>query len=475
MSGLAATFAQYCTIRYSIAIIRFRLSRARNIQYPWPHTNNTKQRSPLMTSISRAILPLCATAASGTSRFTLNCLTFVLALAAGCASNSNDGQDPALSVFNDPGTGQWQPVPASQLVDECGLDPDILATIDAAAPYSYAIARYGKLCHEFYRDDAPGINTLANNFSATKTLSAALFGRAVLLSQDLPNPLSDTDRMDYWVNDITFNPDAQIAHVLAMLGYNDSLAFGERTYAYDANGSREINRLSDVIEAVMAQDPTRFSNATTTGEFAQREFFDKLGMRMSQWTGESFASTWHSNLRDMLRLGVLLAHDGVWNQEQLVGADWVYKLSRPAFEDANTAYGYLTWLASNRNYYLPGIDLNFQQPLGNCQPPAIWREHPHGLSESMDCNYGDAAACIQTNDVGVFGGVGFGGQIVVVHKALDLVIVTRDAGGTAFLTTPWDMIRPALVAHDPQYPGDDDAFCAAYSSGNYAPDLHFMP
>ena len=93
----------------------------------------------------------------------------------------------------------------------------------------------------------------------------------------------------------------------------------------------------------------------------------------------------------------------------------------------------------------------------------------------MDCNYGDAAACIQTNDVGVFGGVGFGGQIVVVHKALDLVIVTRDAGGTAFLTTPWDRIRPAPVAHDPQYPGDDDAFCAAYSSGNYAPDLHFMP
>jgi len=391
-----------------------------------------------------------------------------------CISDSNDTLSPAPPVqplSNDPGTAPWQPVAVDSLIEECGLDPQVLAEIDASSPYSYAIARYGKLCHEFYRDDAPGINDLANNFSATKTLSAALFGRAVLMSQNLPNPLSDTDRMDDWVTDISFNPDAQVAHVLAMLGYNESLAFGERTYSYDANGSREINRLSDVIEAVIAQDPAQFGNVTTTGEFAQREFFDKLGMTRSEWTGESFASTWHSNLRDMLRLGVLLANDGVWNQEQLVSPEWIYKISHPAFEDANTAYGYLTWLAADANYFLPGIDLNFQQPLGNCQPAAIWQEYPHGLSESTDCNFGEAASCTQTFDVGVFGGVGFRGQIVVVHKALDLVMVTRDAGSTAFLTTPWDMIRPALVAVDPQYGGDDEAFCAAYRAGEYAPDL----
>ena len=401
-------------------------------------------------------------------------LTLCATVLTACLSDSNDRMSPPATPFTpamDPGTAPWEPVARDALIDECGLDPDILSQIDASAPYSFAIARYGKLCHEFYPEGGPGINDLANNFSATKTLAATLFGRAVLMSQDLPNPLRDTDRMDDWVSDISFNPDAQVAHVLAMLGYNESLAFGERTYSYDANGSREINRLSDVVEAVIAQDPGLFSDATTTGEFAQREFFDKLGMTMSEWTGESFASTWHSNLRDMLRLGVLLAHDGQWNGEQLVSAEWIYKLSRPAFEDANTAYGYLTWLASDTNYSLPGIDLNFQQPLGDCQPPAIWREHPHGLSESPDCNYGPDASCLQTYDVGVFGGVGFGGQIVVVHKALDLVMVTRDAGGTAFLTTPWDMIRPALVAHDPQYPGDDEAFCAAYRAGEYAPDL----
>jgi hypothetical protein len=77
-----------------------------------------------------------------------------------------------------------------------------------------------------------------------------------------------------------------------MLGYNEGLAFGQRIYSYDAGGSREINRLSDVVAEVIAQDSERFSGTATAGEFAQLEIFNRLGMNMSAWTGESFASTW---------------------------------------------------------------------------------------------------------------------------------------------------------------------------------------
>ena len=35
----------------------------------------------------------------------------------------------------------------------------------------------------------------------------------------------------------------------------------------------------------------------------------------------------------------------------------------------------------------------------------------------------------------------------------------------------WDAVRPAVVAEDPTYRGDEAAFCAAYGSGDYAPDL----
>jgi hypothetical protein len=35
----------------------------------------------------------------------------------------------------------------------------------------------------------------------------------------------------------------------------------------------------------------------------------------------------------------------------------------------------------------------------------------------------------------------------------------------------WNPIRPALVALDPEFKGDEDAFCEAYGANAYAPDL----
>ena len=380
-------------------------------------------------------------------------------------------QPPSLASYQDPGTASWEVVPPEELVEVCGLDPDILAAIDAVNTYSYAIVRYGKLCHEFYHPDNPGRDEMAQNFSATKTLGATAVGRAAFMSADLPQPLTDKDRMDSWIDDITFSPDAQVAHVLAMVAFNESLAFGQKVFRYDAFGTREINRLSDVIEAVIAQDPNQFDGATTTGEFAQKEIFNKLGMSTSRWEGEIFAATWSSNLRDMARLGLLLIHNGIWGQRRLLSEEWVYKMTHPSFEDANTGYGYLTWVTANQNYTLPGFDNKLQRPLGSCQPYALWPEYPHPPSDSTECNYDGAASCIQAFDVGTFAAAGLGGQLIVGHRGLDLVIVTRNAGNRAFISTPWKLIRSALIAHDPVYRGDEVAFCEAYSSGDYAPDL----
>ena len=55
----------------------------------------------------------------------------------------------------------------------------------------------------------------------------------------------------------------------------------------------------------------------------------------------------------MARLGLLLVHDGVWDGQRLLDPEWVYKITHPAFEDINTGYGYLTWVAAERNQ--PGI------------------------------------------------------------------------------------------------------------------------
>ena len=57
------------------------------------------------------------------------------------------------------------------------------------------------------------------------------------------------------------------------------------------------------------------------------------------------------------------------------------------------------------------------------------------------------------------------------HRGLDPVIVTRNAGNRAFISTQWELIRSALVARDPVYSGDEVAFWEAYGSGDYAPNL----
>lgn len=40
---------------------------------------------------------------------------------------------------------------------------------------------------------------------------------------------------------------------------------------------------------------------------------------------------------------------------------------------------------------------------------------------------------------------------------------------------PWDLIRSALIAHDPVFAGDEPAFCEAYGAGDHAPDLIAAP
>lgn len=408
------------------------------------------------------------------------CLLPFLALSQACSDSENASKanptlsrDPLLAVYSDPGMDSWVPIGPEAIIDECGLDPELLAAIDEATAYSYAIVRYGKLCHEHYPPGMPGPNELARNVSATKTLAATVFGRAVMMSQDLAKPLRDTDRMDSWVDNISFNPDALVAHVLAMVGFNESLTFGQRKFEYDADGTREINRLSDVVEAVLAQDPDHFGDVITTGEFAQRELFDRLGMQHSVWDGENFAVGWDSNLRDMARLGLLLVHNGVWDQQRLISEEWIYKMTHPAFEDTNTGYGYLTWLSANTNWVLGGT--NFPIPLGNCNPAALWREYPHPPSESLDCNYDGVYSCQQRYDVGTFAANGSGGQLIIGHRGLDLVIVTRNAGFATLPFQPWLLIRSALIKHDPVYQGDEEAFCAAYRNGDYAPDLISTP
>jgi hypothetical protein len=76
----------------------------------------------------------------------------------------------------------------------------------------------------------------------------------------------------------------------------------------------------------------------------------------------------------------------------------------------------------------------------------------------------------------VWQAVGYQGQVIMGHPALDMVIVGRNitpAGlGPDAPPALWDGLRGAVIAADPKFKGDEAAFCKAYGANDYAPDLH---
>lgn len=407
---------------------------------------------------------------------------------AGDAGNADDARAPEVPW--DPGPLPWERVPEHQVLETCRLDPAALAAADAALNTPWAVIRYGKLCHQFKAEGmAP-----RNAWSVTKTLGALVMGMVAYETRALPKPLSDEDRVDHWLDTFSYNPEARIAHVLAMIAHNESLAYGERTMEYDTFGTVQIDSLSTIMNLALAQDGARLGDLA---QFTQWFLFDKLGMAHSAWPSDTAEKPlgfgWSTDVFDMAKLGQLMLRGGEWNGERLLSSEWVYRMTHPSFEDANTGYGYLTWLNASAGWTIGVSSLLGEEALpelpgvgavnpGPCAPVALHEHYPHGLSTAPDCLYGAVRDCEQQYDVGVWQAVGLLGQVIQGHRGLDMVVVgmdlTKDEGVTEDLrnvTSPsaklWDALRPAVILGDPTYAGDEAAFCAAYGNNAYAPDL----
>lgn len=380
-----------------------------------------------------------------------------------------------LPPETDPGTGPWPAVPDAQVGTLCQLDSALLKTADGILQKAWAVVRHGRLCHEYYPSGNP--NATSPAWSATKTLGGLTMGmiayetRSMTRTGRKTGPLADTDRVDQWLDSFTFNKDALLAHVLAMEAHNKDLSFGHKRFSYDALGTGEINRLSDIMNVAMAQDAGRLGSDLDA--FVKKFVLGRLGMASSTWPGKPnkiLAYSWNTNVRDMARVGLLMLNHGRWAGEQLLSEDWVYLMSHPSFEDASTGYGYLTWMNSLSNW-TDLIGVKKQGPTDGCAPTAQYPSYPHQPSGAPNCGYKAPYACGQTYDDGIFWASGLGGQLIIVHRGLDMVLVIKDFGDNHDVNDIWNAVRPALLAYDPMYTGNDAAFCAAYSSGKYAPDL----
>jgi hypothetical protein len=385
----------------------------------------------------------------------------------------------------DPGSGPWAPVPPDQVLQLCRLDPAKLAAADTLLNTPWAIVRYGKLCHEFKSDGM----VAAEAWSTTKTLGAVVAGAVAYQTKAIPRtgkktgPFSDEDRADQWLDTVTYNAEAHVAHVLSMEAQNANLALGQKTMSYDIIGTVQINSLSDMLNVAIQQDTARMG--ADLEQFTQKFVFGPLGMHESTWSSGTpvkvFAYSWSTTVRDMARLGLLMLNGGTWSGERVLDTEWIYRMTHPAFEDGNTGYGYLTWLNASSNHHyggIPGAPVGVQQgpqSPGPCAPVSVYPTHPHGLSDSPDCNYSAPYTCAQPLDVGVWQAVGLAGQVIQGHRGLDMVVIVRDltplGSGPSAPGILWDAVRPAVIAADPKYQGDEAAFCAAYGGNTYAPDM----
>jgi len=394
----------------------------------------------------------------------------------GAAGSGPTTPDPTdLSVFKDPGKSDWTVVPEAEAAEKCKLDVSKLSGLSLGS--GFAVIRYGQMCYRKPATDGP-----TAMWSATKTLGATVTGianyetRDIMRSGERTGQLSDMDKATYWMGTVSYNREAYLAHVLSMEAHNSSLAYGSKKHAYDTVGSVQINTLSTMIDRAIAQDEARLGNSTAS--LAQKFLFDEIGMKDSSWGGTVFAYSWSATLGDMARLGTLLIHQGVWSGKRVIGADWVYKQTHPAFEDGNTAYGYLTWLVAKEGQtsigggsFTSGGNSAGGLLSDDCSPSAVWQHYPHSqVSEAPDCTY-KMTPCAQKYDVGSWSAQGLGGQFVIGHPGLDLVIVAKDFSGGDGPAGIWKSVRAALIPYDPMYKDDDAAFCKAYSAGEYAPDL----
>lgn len=379
--------------------------------------------------------------------------------------------DDQISVgqphWNDPGTGSFTKVSP----EECGLDSSLLAQADRAINTPYIIVRYGEICHEYRAAN----DRATDVFSATKTLGGLVTGLAHYETRNIPKSgpgtgqLMDTDMASDWINNLgQINRNARLAHVLSMSAHTA----GMNRYTYDTVGMTQINKLSNAITKAISQDAGRLGRSVSA--FTQNFLFKPLGMNNSAWGGTVFATGWTTTLQDMARMGLVILHQGMYDGKRILDDYWTYRMTHPANEAANTNYGYLTWLNSRGGGTgIGGLGAGVQEDA--CSPAAIWPDYPHPPSTATSCGATRGRNCDMEYDVGVWSAQGMGGQFIIGHPGLDLLICAKNFSGGDGPTGLFKAIRPALVAMDPQFKGDESAFCAAYGANSYAPDVQVNP
>jgi len=228
-----------------------------------------------------------------------------------------------------------------------GALADLIDTVGTRMQDSLVIERHGRIVAEvYYAPYRPGIphDLRSVTKSVTGTLTAIEIGEGLLDSAD--HPVLDLFK-DEQIENIDANKKAMT--VQAMLNMTSGIKWQEEHYTPDETIMQMYHapdRTAFVLNQPMSDPPgTKFyydsgnpyvlsaiitrQTGMNAWDYAKRKLFDPLGITTAHWTkpdtqgvtdGEAGLSL---EPRDMLKIGYLYLHEGMWDGQQIIPASWV--------------------------------------------------------------------------------------------------------------------------------------------------------
>ena len=259
-----------------------------------------------------------------------------------------------------------------------GMCPD---AIDAALEYAFAagndtgavlIIKNGAIVAERYAEDRDS-SSLVTSWSVAKSVTSALVG-AALESGDikgLAQPLGNY--FGAWADTpkaaITVEHLLTVKTGLELLGDEDGDGVPDGGDLYLASDQVALSLSRELIgtpgeqlhiysnsDVMLAGELVRQATGQSPAEYWNNGIANKLGITSAWWTDESGQVLSYCCLdatpRDFAKFGLLYARKGLWQDQQVISADWISHSTQPA---KFGTYGYYWWPAAQGGYAALGV------------------------------------------------------------------------------------------------------------------------
>ena len=239
---------------------------------------------------------------------------------------------------------------------------------------SVLVIRHGYLVFEEYYQGVP--NDYQEVASVTKSVISALIG--IALRESYIQSL-DQKVVDFYPEYVTPDTDPRLSditleHLLTMTsGLTRESEFGEdwfkSTLEQSVSGTPgQTFQYNDSAAHLLSGILTRTTHMTAI-EFGNKYLFQPLGIPMPPWEADPQGNNVGGDglslrPREMAKIGYLYLHEGLWDGQQLIPAEWVQTATQKhvAADILNDDYGYLWWVTTvdgHAAYYAAGFGGQF--------------------------------------------------------------------------------------------------------------------